>query len=120
MPAWIPTSLPWAAVYDYADLLLQDKRFEESLTLLNEKITAHSSDPRLYDLQARTYAALGRHQEKHRALSSNYLLQGNLSGAIEQLELARKAGSDYYQLSAIESELQKLKEMAGVLAKQKQ
>ena len=109
-----------ALTYDYAELLMQDKRFENTLTLLNEKITAHSSDPRLYDLQARAYAALSRHQEKHRALSNNYLLHGNLSGAIEQLELARKAGSDYYQLSAIESELRKLKEMAGVLAKQKQ
>ena len=106
-----------ALTYDYADLLLQKKRFEEALKLLSEQITNHSNDPRLYELQARTFAALGRHQEKHRALASHLLLHGNLTGAIEQLESAKQAGSDYYQLSAIESELKRLKEIMAAQAK---
>ena len=105
-----------ALTYDYAELLLQNKRFNDVLKLLNEQIATHSSDPRLYELQARTFAALGRRQEEHRALSYNYLLHGNLHAAIEQLELAKLAGTDYYQLSAIESELKRLREMAAAHA----
>jgi len=40
-----------------------------------------------------------------------------LHAAIEQLELAKQAGSDYYQLSTIESELRQLWEIAAPHAK---
>ena len=102
-----------ALTYDYAELLLQSKRFNDVLKLLNEQIATHSSDPRLFELQARTFASLGRRQEEHRSLANNYLLHGNLRGAIEQLELAKQAGSDFYQLSAIDSELKRLRETAA-------
>ena len=102
-----------ALTYDYADLLLQDKRYEDALKLLSEQIFSHPNDPHLYELQARTFATLGRHQEKHHSVATSYALRGNLYGAIEQLELARKAGSDYYELSAIESELKQYREIAA-------
>ncbi len=108
-----------ALTYDYAELLLQDRRFADALKLLSEQITSHPNDPRLYELQARAYAALGRHQEKHRALAYHHILRGNLHGAIEQLELAKQAGSDYYELSAIESELKRLREIAAAHGKNK-
>ncbi len=38
---------------------------------------------------------------------------------VEQLELAKQAGSDYYELSAIESELKKLREIAAARSKNK-
>jgi hypothetical protein len=38
-------------------------------------------------------------------------LHGNLRGAIEQLELAKRAGNDYYQLSSIETELKQYREI---------
>lgn len=102
-----------ALVYDYAEVLLQDRRFEETLKLLNEQVLAHPNDARLYELQARTFAALGRVQEEHHALAYNYILHGNLRGAIEQLELAKQSGKDYYELSTIETELKQFKEIAA-------
>jgi predicted Zn-dependent protease len=102
-----------ALAYDYADLLLQAGMYEKSLKLLKGEITDHPDDPNLYALEARTYAAMGKHQDEHHALARSYSLRGNLHGAIEQLELAKQSGGDYYQLSGIESELKKLKEMAA-------
>ncbi len=106
-----------ALVYDYAEVLLQDRRFAETLKLLNEQILVHPNDAYLYELQARTFAALGRTQEEHHALAYNYILHGYLRGAIEQLELAKQAGTDYYELSTIETELKQFKEIAAAQRK---
>lgn len=106
-----------ALAYDYVELLLQARQHEDALPLLNEQVISHPADPRLYELQARNYAALGKRQEEHHALAYTYALRGNLHGAIEQLELAKRAGTDYYQLSAIESELRQFKEIAAAHTK---
>ena len=106
-----------ALSYDYVELLLQGRRFEDALKLLNEQIISHPDDPRLYELQARSYAALGKRQEEHHALAYTYVLRGNLRGAIEQLELAKQAGTDYYELSTIESELKQFREIAAAHVK---
>lgn len=100
-----------ALAYDYAELLLQTRQYEDVLKLLNEQVISHPSDPHLHELQARAYSALGKRQEEHHALAYAYVLRGNLHGAIEQLELAKRSGSDYYQLSTIESDLRELREM---------
>lgn len=106
-----------ALTYDYAEVLLKTQRFDDSLKLLNEQIVAHPNDPHLYELQAKTFAVLGRVQEEHHALAYNYVLHGNLRGAIEQLELAKKAGKDYYELSTIETELKQFREIAAAQRK---
>jgi L-ribulose-5-phosphate 3-epimerase UlaE len=46
-------------------------------------------------------------------------LRGNLLSAIEQLELAKAAGTDFHELSIIESELKQYKEIAAARAKKK-
>ncbi len=102
-----------ALAYDYVDLLLQAGKNQEALKLLAEQIISHPDDAHLHELQARTYEALGRLQDEHRALARAYTLHGNLQAAIDQLELAKKAGTDYYQLSAIDSELKRLRDMEG-------
>jgi predicted Zn-dependent protease len=99
-------------VYDYASILLDEKHYNEVLKLLNAQIIEHGNDATLYDLQARAFAALGRLQEEHHALAYNYLLHGNLRGGIDQLELAKRSGNDYYELSTIESELKQFREIA--------
>jgi predicted Zn-dependent protease len=106
-----------ALSYDYVELLIQGKRYDDALKQLNEQIISHPSDPRLYELQARSYAALNKRQQEHHSLAYTYALHGNLHGAIEQLELAKQAGSDYYQLSIIESELKEFREIAAAHAK---
>ncbi|MBI5437253.1 MAG: M48 family metallopeptidase [Nitrosomonadales bacterium] len=108
-----------ALAYDYVELLLQARQHEDALKLLNEQVISHPSDPRLYELQARTYSALGKRQEEHHTLAYTYALRGNLYGAIEQLELAKQSGSDYYQLSIIESELKQFREIAAAHSKKR-
>lgn len=101
-----------ALIYDYAEVLLQDQRYTDALKLLDEQVNRDGNDPKLYDLEARAYAALGRRQEEHHMLAYFHILHGDLGGTIEQLELAKQAGNDYYQLSTIETELKQYREIA--------
>jgi len=100
-----------ALIYDYTDLLLQDKQPEIAVKLLAEQVTLHPSDTTLYDLQARAYAMQGKALEQHQAQAYSYAWQGNLNAAIEQLNLAKQAGGSFYQLSSIESDLNELRQM---------
>jgi len=106
-----------ALAYDYADLLIESKHYEPALKLLDERISSYPNDARLYELQARTYAAQNKPQEEHHALAYAYISHGDLRSAIEQLELAKQSGSDYYQLSVIDNELRQFREMAAAHAK---
>jgi predicted Zn-dependent protease len=106
-----------ALIYDYAEVLLENGSNQEALKLLNEQILIHGNDSRLYELQAKTFSALGRTQEEHHALAYNFILHGNLRGAIDQLELAKQTGTDYYELSTIETELKQFKEIAAAQKK---
>jgi len=106
-----------ALIYDYAEVLLRDQRYNDALKLLDEQVNRDGNDPKLYELEARAYAALGRHQEEHHMLAYNYILHGDLRGTIEQLELAKRAGNDYYQLSTIETELKQYREIAAAYNK---
>ncbi|MFH2133884.1 MAG: M48 family metalloprotease [Pseudomonadota bacterium] len=108
-----------ALIYDYTLLLLRTQHYSEALTLLDEQINRDGNDASLYELQARAYTALGRHQEAHHVLSYYQILHGNLRGAIEQLELAKLAGNDYYQLSTIEAELRQYREILDAQRKKK-
>lgn len=108
-----------ALIYDYAEILLQYKHYNETVALLNQQVTAHPNDPHLYELQARTYAALGKPQEEHHALAYNYILHGNLRGSIEQLELAKQAGNNFQELSTIETELKQFREIAAAQEKKR-
>jgi predicted Zn-dependent protease len=100
-----------ALIYDYTDLLLQSNQAEAAIKLLTEQLIRHPSDATLYNLQAHGYAIQGKRLEQHQAQAYAYAWQGNMFGAIEQLELARQAGGSFYQLSTIESDLRELREM---------
>ena len=106
-----------ALIYDYAELLLQDKQAGIAVKLLTEQLTRHPSDTTLYELQARAYAMQGKPIEQHQAQAYSYAWQGNLYAAIEQLELAKQAGGSFYQLSTIESDLRELREMLDARGK---
>lgn len=109
-----------ALIYDYAELLLQDRQYKEALKLLDEQVNRDGNDPKLYELQARAYAALDRPQEEHHMLAYYHILHGDLQGTIDQLELAKQSGNDYYQLSTIETELKQYREIAAAYSKRKQ
>jgi predicted Zn-dependent protease len=106
-----------ALLYDYVDLLLQSNQAEVAIKLLSEQVTRHPTDIRLYDLQARSYNQLHMPFEQHQAQAYGYAWQGNLHAAIEQLQLAKRYGGNFYQLSTIETDLRELREMLGASGK---
>ncbi len=99
-----------ALVYDYAELLLQQNRPDAALKLVEEQRQYTPGDSRLYVLQARSYAAQGKRLLQHQAQAEAYLRQGHLRAAIEQLQIAARAGDgDFYQLSSVEARLRELR-----------
>ena len=106
-----------ALIYDYTDLLLQSNQAEAAIKLLTEQLVRHPSDTTLYNLQAHGYAIQGKRLEQHQAQAYAYAWQGNVFAAVEQLELAKRAGGSFYQLSIIESDLRELREMLDARGK---
>ncbi len=99
-----------ALALDYAATLLQDKQVAEALKFLQEQLQVYPNDSHLYELEARSYAALGKRLQQHRAQSESYFLLGNVPAAIDQLQLGLKAGDgDFYQLSSAEARLRELR-----------
>jgi|KBSMisStaDraftv2_1062788.scaffolds.fasta_scaffold00482_8 predicted Zn-dependent protease len=99
-----------ALVYDYAELLLATRQAGEALKLVESRLQYSASDYRLYELQAKAYAALDKRLPQHRALAEAYYRVGNVKGAIEQLLLAQKSGDgDFYQQSSVDARLRELR-----------
>ncbi len=98
-----------ALIYGYADALITANKAADAIRFLGDKADARTSDPQLYEFQARAYASLGKRLPQHRAQAEVYALRGNLPAAIEQLQIAQKAGDgDFYQKSSVEARLREL------------
>ena len=68
------------------------------------------NDGPLHLLAARAYAAQNKQMLAHRHQGEYYAWQGNLQGAVDQFELAAKAGDgDFYQASVVDTRLRALK-----------
>ena len=99
-----------ALVYDYAEVLLASRQADAALRVLEKQIVYSPLDARLFALQAKSYASLGLRLLQHKALAESYLRRGYVGPAIEQLQLALRAGDgDFYQLSATEARLRELR-----------
>ncbi len=95
--------------YGYATALLDTGRPQQAVEFLDERAEQSPSDPRLYELQARAFAAMGKQLPRHQAQAEAYLLRGNVRGAIEQLRIAQSSGDgDFYQKSSVEARLKEL------------
>jgi len=98
-----------ALIYGYADALIAANKAADAVQFLNGKLDGRTGDPQLYEFQARAYTVLGKRLLQHRALAEVYVLRGNLPAAIEQLQIAQKAGDgDFYQKSSVEARLKEL------------
>jgi len=99
-----------ALVYDYADALLNARRPDAMLKVVEARLQTHTEDYRLYQLQSRAYALQNRRLAQHRAQAEAYARMGSLGAAVEQLQIALKTGEgDFYQLSATEARLRQLR-----------
>lgn len=94
----------------YGQALLGAGRFAEALRLADQQLTLHPDDVRFLRLRAASHAGLGRVAQQHQALAEVFAVQGQTPAAIEQLELAQKAGdADFFVMSAIDARLRELK-----------
>jgi predicted Zn-dependent protease len=97
-------------LYAHAEALQEAGRNPQALELLTDSLRLHPRDTKLHQLQAKTYAALGKRLLQHQSQAEVYALQGSLPAAIEQLQIARSAGDgDFYQLSVVDARLKELR-----------
>jgi len=98
-------------VYDYPDALVTANRPRDAVAFLERELVRYPGDGRLHRSTAKAYAALGNRMQQHRHLAEVYAWQGDLRGAVVQLELAAKAGDgDFYQASVVETRLRALRQ----------
>jgi beta-barrel assembly-enhancing protease len=104
-----------ALSYGYLNLLLDSGRAKEALADLEERLRSVQDDATLYEIQARAFEASGRRIAQHRAQAEAYYRRGNLSAAVDQLEIAVKdRRSDFYEISSAESRLRELRALLEV------
>ena len=106
-----------ALSYGYAETLIETNESKQALAFLAERLLITSGDADLYDLQGKAYAAQGKKLLQHQSLGEAYVRIGNISAAVDQLEIAVRSGDgDYYQQSSVEA---RLKELRAQLAAEK-
>lgn len=99
-----------ALVYGYLNQLTQMGRDKEVLAELDDRLRLAQDDWRLYEIQARAFEHTGQRIAQHRAQAEAYYRKGNLSAAVDQLEIAVKVkGTNFYEISSAESRLRELR-----------
>ncbi|MDR2838492.1 MAG: M48 family metalloprotease [Azonexus sp.] len=94
----------------YAKALLATGRFAEALRFAQEQLQWRPESIRYHRVLAASHAGLGHITQQHQALAETFVLQGLTQAAVEQLELAQKAGdADFYVMSAIDARLRELR-----------
>jgi predicted Zn-dependent protease len=97
-------------IYDYPDALIAGNRTKEAVAYIENQLVRYPNDGRLHRTAAKAYASLGNRMQQHRHQGELYAWQGDLRGAVTQLELAMKAGDgDFYQTSVVETRLRTLR-----------
>ena len=96
--------------YLYIEALLQSGQADKAARRARHGAHRNTGNAQYWMLSSRSEAALGRMSAYHRALAEVSVLRGSLPAAIEQLELARRAGDgDFHEMSAIDARLRALK-----------
>ncbi len=109
--AMVRFPLNLALLYGYGRALIDAHRFDEALRFVETQLGNYPEDVRLHKMRAESYAGLGKKAMQHRALAEVFALQEQTSDAIEQLELAQKAGdANFFEMSSIDGRLRELKQ----------
>jgi predicted Zn-dependent protease len=108
----------WQLHYDLPEVLLRAKEPKRALASLEKSLSRRPDDVQLLELAARACADAGFKMKQHRFLGEQYARQGNLRGALDQFELASKAGDgDYYEASYVEARVREMKREIAAMAK---
>ncbi len=98
-------------IYALAQARIKAGQGAQAVQGLRRALDGHQADSRLWQLLAQAYAADDKPAAQHRAQAEVYVLRGSLPAAIDQLDLARRAGgADFYELSAIDARQRELKQ----------
>ncbi|TPQ35535.1 beta-barrel assembly-enhancing protease [Cupriavidus pinatubonensis] len=101
--------LSHAVALAYADTLLGTGQFDAAVTFLRERTREETTRSEWWEMLARAYAGQGKRVQQHQALAEKYAMDGAYQAAIEQLQIARKAGDgDFYTLSEVDARLHQL------------
>lgn len=101
-----------ALVYDHTEALITANRLPEALALTEKQLKKQPKNGYLWRLQAKTAAQMGKNSAKHRAQGELYAIQGNLIGAVEQLQLAQQANDgDFYDMSVLDARLREMQRL---------
>jgi beta-barrel assembly-enhancing protease len=99
-------------IYEYAETLQALNSHREVIGMLEGLVRERPHEARAYQMLAKSHAALGHIAWQHRAQGEYYALSGSLPAAIEQLQLAQRAGDgDFYLLSSVDARLRELKSL---------
>jgi len=110
----------WQLHYDLPEVLLRAKQPKRALASLEKSLAQRPDDVQLLDLAARACADAGMRMKQHRFLGELYARQANLRGALDQFELASKAGDgDYYEASYVEARVREMKRDIKLTSKEK-
>ena len=97
-------------ISDYPEVLLREGRPADAAKFLEAELVRFPTNGPLHGIAARAYGQLGQKTQEHRHQAELYAWQGDLKGAITQLELATKANDgDFYQYSVVETRLRTLR-----------
>ncbi len=97
-------------IYDYPEVLLRANRPADAAVFLEAQLVRFPDNGPLHGIAARAYAQLDKKMLQHYHQGELYAWQGDLKGAITQLELAGKANDgDFYQSSLVETRLRTLR-----------
>lgn len=101
--------LSHAVALAYADTLLGTGQYDAAVAFLRERTRQETGRSEWWDMLARAYAGQGKRVQQHQALAEKYAMEGAFQAAIEQLQIARKAGDgDFYTLSEVDARLHQL------------
>jgi len=109
--AMVRYTLNQGLLYGYGAALSGARRYDESLRFAETQLGNMPDDVRFHKLRAESYAGLGKKGMQHRALAEVFILQGQTAGAVEQLQLAQKAGdANFFEMSSIDARLREMKQ----------
>ena len=101
-----------ALIYGYAEHFLALGQADKALKLIEEKQPQYPDDPYFYELKSQAYTAQGKNLLRHQAQGEAYYRRYDVQKALEQMDLAAKAGDgDFYQRSIVEARLNQLRQM---------
>jgi predicted Zn-dependent protease len=97
-------------VYDYPDALMKAKRNADAAKFCEEQLQRFPGNGTLHRLAARAYAGMDRKLKQHYHQGEFYAWLGNSKLAIDQLQLALRAGdANFYESSVVETRLRELR-----------